>query len=93
MHWTRVCGARRRVTRSVVGGALIVLAVAGAAVPAAAMPLEPPPGPPTGPGDPACISQPADPVCQGGPYALPTPPQIAPPPPAPAGMGGMPGHI
>lgn len=34
--------------------------------------------PPTGPGDPACISQPTDPVCQGGPYAPPAPP----PPPA-----------
>jgi hypothetical protein len=61
---------------------------------------------PTGPADSSCISQPADPVCAGGPYAPPTPappPVIAPPPMAPlmpspamgGGMGiaGMPGTI
>jgi hypothetical protein len=34
--------------------------------------------PPSGPGDPACITQPTDAICQGGPYAPPAPP----PPPA-----------
>lgn len=109
MRWT-TSGLRGTVPMSVAGGALIFLAVTGApaqafAVPATAgtfgapVPLEPP-GPPTGPDDDSCISQPADPVCGGGPYALPSPPTISMPSPAMdggtpgiAGIGGMPGTI
>lgn len=106
-------GLRGTVTKSVVGGALILLAATGAPAQAFAMPttggtfgapvpLEPPGpfGPPTGPDDDSCISQPADPVCGGGPYALPSPPTIPLPSPAMdggmpgiAGIGGMPGQI
>lgn len=106
-------GLRGTVTKSVVGGALILLAATGApkvppvvgianACAGAPVPLEPPGpfGPPTGPDDDSCISQPADPVCGGGPYALPSPPTIPLPSPAMdggmpgiAGIGGMPGQI
>ncbi|MDO3639495.1 hypothetical protein Q2100_27380, partial [Mycolicibacterium sp. KC 300] len=50
-----------------------------------APPPPPPPGSgiPTGPADIACISQPTNPICAGGPYAPPTPPPPPPPPGAP----------
>ncbi|CAN7687998.1 hypothetical protein [Mycolicibacterium frederiksbergense] len=112
MRWTAT-GLRCAATKSVAGGALIVLAATAASAQAFAMPatagifgapvpLEPPGpfGPPTGPDDDSCISQPADPVCGGGPYALPSPPTIPMPSPAVdggmpgiAGIGGMPGTI
>lgn len=113
MSWTMTITVRHTATRGVLAGALILLAATGAAAPAIAMPttagafdapvpLEPPGpfGPPTGPDDDSCISQPADPVCGGGPYALPSPPTISLPSPAMdggmpgiAGIGGMPGQI
>ena len=102
MSWTATAGVRGALAKSAVGGAFILLAATGAAAPAIAVPtsagtfgapvpLEPPGpfGPPTGPDDDSCISQPADPVCGGGPYALPSPPTI--PMPSPAMGGGMPG--
>lgn len=110
MRWTTP-GSLGTVTRSAVGGALIFLAAIFLAVaaptqafamPATAgifgspVPLEPP----TGPDDDSCISQPADPICGGGPYALPSPPTISIPSPAMdggmpgiTGIGGMPGQI
>lgn len=103
MRWTTT-GLRGAVTKSVAGGALILLAVTGAPAQAFAMPgtfgAPVPLEPPTGPDDDSCISQPADPVCGGGPYALPSPPTISMPSPAMdggmpgiAGIGGMPGTI
>lgn len=106
MRWTAT-GLRGAVTKSVAGGALIFLAATGAPAQAFAMPATAgifgapvPLEPPTGPDDDSCISQPADPVCGGGPYALPSPPTIPMPSPAMdggmpgiAGIGGMPGTI
>ncbi len=110
MTWTTT-GLLGTVTKSAVGGALTFLAVIFLAVAtptqAFAMPITAgifgapvPLEPPTGPDDDSCISQPADPVCGGGPYALPTPPTISMPSPAMdggmpgiTGIGGMPGQI
>lgn len=103
MRWTTT-GLLGTVTKSIAGGALIFLAVTGAPAQAFAMPgtvgAPVPLEPPTGPDDDSCISQPADPVCGGGPYALPSPPTISMPSPAMdggmpgiAGIGGMPGTI
>jgi hypothetical protein len=106
MRWT-TRGLSGAVAKSVVGGALIVLAATVAPAQAFAMPATAgtfgapvPLEPPTGPDDDSCISQPADPVCGGGPYALPSPPVISIPSPAMdggmpgiAGIGGMPGQI
>lgn len=103
MRWSAT-GLRGAVTKSVAGGALIFLAATGAPAQAFAIPatfgVPVPLEPPTGPDDDSCISQPADPVCGGGPYALPPPPTISMPSPAMdggmpgiAGIGGMPGTI
>ncbi len=74
MSWTNASGVRSAMTKGALAGALIVVAATGAAGPATAMPalggtsIAPaplqPPGPPTGPDDPRCITQPTNPVCR-----------------------------
>lgn len=59
--------------RTAVGAVLLALVIAPVAS------ADPDPDMPTGPLDPRCAQFPTDAVCQGGPYALPSPP----PPPAP----------
>ncbi len=86
MSWTDVSRVRNTMAKGALAGALVVVAATGSAGSAIAMPafggtsIAPvplqPSGPPTGPDDPRCISQPTNPVCQGGPYA-PPPPQGA----------------
>ncbi|MDV3123999.1 hypothetical protein M1247_03650 [Mycobacterium sp. 21AC1] len=93
MNWT--IAVRGVMTRTVVVVALVGAAATGTCVAANATP-----GAPTGPSDTACISMPTDPVCAGGPYAIPSPPPMVLPPAAPiesapigGGMSGMPGSI
>jgi hypothetical protein len=68
MNWAMASKIRGAMTRTAVAASLIGMAFAGAVVPASAD------NAPTGPDDPACIADPTDAVCMGGPWGLPTSP-------------------
>ena len=67
----------RTMMKATLAAGLIAATASGMTVPANAD------AGPTGPSDPKCIQDPANPVCAGGPYAPPAPPAAAGPPTGP----------